>query len=490
MKNYILSRIIKSIIALFVVLSIVIVMLFTLIPRVNIFKNDTSIQRMKGDEKTSYMYNKWDELGYLDFITFNEMCYASSDDVKACVSGDTKEAADILQEYENNGYIIEQFSDGSYYGYYEYNPLEILGNFYSHFIQIDHPNKIEDPDNPDLERKYYIGSDQNGVPAVMCSGCEYKYQIYFDGSFPFIHQNIISLDFGTSYPTKLGIDTMNVIADGQGNAKMEEQTFPTGSTQNSPLLQHSCRYKPTSTLDRMDTTKFTDNYANCDTQYDSPSMISTSLTFGLISLFIAYLIAIPAGIYMARKKGKLADKIGIVYINFLSAVPSLAFIFFVKQIGQGFGLPDKFPHYGFGDIRSYILPIIILALLSTSSLMMWTRRYMIDQSNSDYVKFARAKGLSEGEIFNRHILKNAIIPIVNQIPVSIVMTISGSVITETVFAIPGMGKMLPDSINMLNNNMVITLTFIFTGLSVFAVLVGDLLMTVIDPRIKLTEKGE
>lgn len=490
MKNYILSRIIKSIIALFVVLSIVIVMLFTLIPRVNIFKNDTSIQRMKGDEKTTYMYNKWDELGYLDFITFNEMCYASSDDVKACVSGDTKEAADILQEYENNGYIIEQFSDGSYYGYYEYNPLEILGNFYSHFIQIDHPNKIEDPDNPDLERKYYIGSDQNGVPAVMCSGCEYKYQIYFDGSFPFIHQNIISLDFGTSYPTKLGIDTMNVIADGQGNAKMEEQTFPTGSTQNSPLLQHSCRYKPTSTLDRMDTTKFTDNYANCDTQYDSPSMISTSLTFGLISLFIAYLIAIPAGIYMARKKGKLADKIGIVYINFLSAVPSLAFIFFVKQIGQGFGLPDKFPHYGFGDIRSYILPIIILALLSTSSLMMWTRRYMIDQSNSDYVKFARAKGLSEGEIFNRHILKNAIIPIVNQIPVSIVMTISGSVITETVFAIPGMGKMLPDSINMLNNNMVITLTFIFTGLSVFAVLVGDLLMTVIDPRIKLTEKGE
>ena len=490
MKNYILSRIIKSIIALFVVLSIVIVMLFTLIPRVNIFKNDTSIQRMKGDEKTTYMYNKWDELGYLDFITFNEMCYASSDDVKACVSGDTKEAADILQEYENNGYIIEQFSDGSYYGYYEYNPLEILGNFYSHFIQMDHPNKIEDPDNQDLERKYYIGSDQNGVPAVMCSGCEYKYQIYFDGSFPFIHQNIISLDFGTSYPTKLGIDTMNVIADGQGNAKMEEQTFPTGSTQNSPLIQHSCRYKTTSTLDRMDTTKFTDNYANCDTQYDSPSMISTSLTFGLISLFIAYLIAIPAGIYMARKKGKLADKIGIVYINFLSAVPSLAFIFFVKQIGQGFGLPDKFPHYGFGDIRSYILPIIILALLSTSSLMMWTRRYMIDQSNSDYVKFARAKGLSEGEIFNRHILKNAIIPIVNQIPVSIVMTISGSVITETVFAIPGMGKMLPDSINMLNNNMVITLTFIFTGLSVFAVLVGDLLMTVIDPRIKLTEKGE
>ena len=193
---------------------------------------------------------------------------------------------------------------------------------------------------------------------------------------------------------------------------------------------------------------------------------------------------------MARKKGKIADKIGIAYINFLSAVPSLAFIFIVKQIGQGFGFPDKFPQYGFGDIRSYILPILILALLNTSGLMMWTRRYMIDQSNADYVKFAKAKGLSESEIFNRHILKNAIIPIVNGIPGAIILCISGSVITESVFAIPGMGKMLPDSINLLNNNMVITLTFIYTTLTVFSVLAGDLLMTLVDPRIKLTEKGD
>ncbi|MGN1053734.1 MAG: ABC transporter permease subunit, partial [Erysipelotrichaceae bacterium] len=72
----------------------------------------------------------------------------------------------------------------------------------------------------------------------------------------------------------------------------------------------------------------------------------------------------------------------------------------------------------------------------------------------------------------------------------IVLCISGSVITESVFAIPGMGKMLPDSINLLNNNMVITLTFIYTSLSVFSLLIGDLLMTVVDPRIKLTEKGD
>ena len=121
-------------------------------------------------------------------------------------------------------------------------------------------------------------------------------------------------------------------------------------------------------------------------------------------------------------------------------------------------------------------------------LMTWIRRYMLDQSNSDYVKFAKAKGLSQREIFTKHILKNAIIPIVNGIPGSIILCIGGAFITESAFAIPGMGKMLPDSINKLNNNMVICLVFIFSALSIFSVLLGDLLMVIVDPRIQLSAK--
>ncbi|MBR2595853.1 MAG: ABC transporter permease subunit, partial [Solobacterium sp.] len=81
------------------------------------------------------------------------------------------------------------------------------------------------------------------------------------------------------------------------------------------------------------------------------------------------------------------------------------------------------------------------------------------------------------------------IPIVNGIPSSIILCISGALITESAFAVPGMGKMLPNAINQLNNNMVITLTFIFTALSILAVLIGDLLMVAVDPRISLTAKG-
>lgn len=119
---------------------------------------------------------------------------------------------------------------------------------------------------------------------------------------------------------------------------------------------------------------------------------------------------------------------------------------------------------------------------------MWIRRYMVDQESADYVKFARSKGLTDKEISKRHILKNAIIPIINGLPSSVILAISGAIVTESMFAVPGMGKMLPDAINGANNNMVITLTFIFTSLAVFSVFLGDLLMTVVDPRISLDIK--
>ncbi len=114
---------------------------------------------------------------------------------------------------------------------------------------------------------------------------------------------------------------------------------------------------------------------------------------------------------------------------------------------------------------------------------------MIDLQSQDFVRFARAKGLSEKEISNKHIFKNAMVPLVSGIPGSIIGVIGGATLTETVFAFPGMGKMLIDSVKASNNNMVVGLVFIFTCISIFSLFVGDIWMTMIDPRIKLTEKG-
>ena len=81
----------------------------------------------------------------------------------------------------------------------------------------------------------------------------------------------------------------------------------------------------------------------------------------------------------------------------------------------------------------YILPIVSLALPQVANLMKWLRRYMIDQMNSDYVKFARSGGLTEGEIFTKHILKNAAIPIVQGVPASVLFALTGAIITERVY---------------------------------------------------------
>lgn len=491
MKKYILGRFIRSIFSILCVVSIAIVLIFTMIERDRVFQKDGGLQKLGGkpDEIISYKYTRWEELGYLDFQQQADMCLNYSDDYQACIVPGSKESKAAAKILEEKGYTVSTYTNGKIWATRDYTPLELIYNFFSNLIVIDGKNAVQDPDNPNLERKVYVGKDFNGRPAVKCSGCENEYLLYVNGSFPFIHQNWISLNFGLSFPTFSGLETLEVISTGQGNLDQKPVEFPSGVTANSAFDLYTCQYKPSSTLDRFDKQRFETNYANCKSNYVDRSMIGNSYLFGIISLIIAYLIAIPSGVIMARKKDKWQDKLGLIYINFMISVPSLAFIYFFKTIGVAFGLPDKFPILGPGDVRSYVLPMIILGLMSTSSLMIWIRRYMVDQTNADYVKFARAKGLSQKEIFNRHILKNAIIPIVNGIPSSIILCISGAVLTETIFSIPGMGKMLPDSITANNNTMIITLTFIFTALSVISLLVGDVLMAFVDPRIQLSTKG-
>lgn len=492
MRRYIIGRLLRSIFSIFVVVSIAIVMIYTLVPKENIFFGDNYLSKLgaKPDEMIQYKNTKWKTLGYRDYLEQAAMC-RESDDYSGCMVVGSEESLSLKAQYEAKGYTVESFpKSGFLYAYRDYKAFELIFNWFSRLVVFDHPQKVVDVENVDLERKIYIATDHNGIPAIKCSGCTNEYLLYLNGSFPFIHQNFISLNFGVSYPTYSGIATVDVIATGQGSYEYKDVVLPSGNEASSPLDLHNCRYKASSTLDRLDREKFTSNYANCKMNYNDPSMISTSYMFGILALIVSYVIGLPGGIFMASHKGKLADKIGTVYINIMIAVPSLAFIYFVKLIGSLFGLPDKFPQFGFGNVLSYVLPVLILGLLGTAGLMIWTRRFMVDQSNSDYVKFARSKGLSQKEIFNNHILKNAIIPIVNGIPGSIILCISGAVITETVFAIPGMGKMLPDAIKAFNNSMVITLTFILTSLSVLSLLLGDILITFVDPRIKLDNKGD
>ena len=265
----------------------------------------------------------------------------------------------------------------------------------------------------------------------------------------------------------------------QGTEVKRPVTFETGYETESGIIFGTLKYKPI--LDRMDKKKFVDNYASYEVIRNQPSMIGTSFIMGICAMVLGYALGLPIGVLMARKKDKLADKLGMVYIIFIIAVPSLAYIYIFRYLGTTiFNLPSVFTTYGPGDIRSWMLPIISLALPSISGLMLWTRRYVVDQMNSDYVKFAKSKGLNQREIFNNHIFKNAIIPIAQGIPASLAGCITGAIITESIYSVGGMGKMLPNAIKQYNNVMIVALAFMFSSVSVLSVLAGDIVLTKVD----------
>ena len=114
---------------------------------------------------------------------------------------------------------------------------------------------------------------------------------------------------------------------------------------------------------------------------------------------------------------------------------------------------------------------------------------MIDQMNSDYVKFARSGGLTESEIFSKHILKNAAIPIIHGIPGSILGSMTGAIITERVYVVPGAGNLLTTAINNYDNGVIVGVTLFYAMLSIISIILGDILMAAVDPRISYTTKS-
>ena len=494
-KGYILKRLIRSVISIILIMVIVFTLVYTLIPRNSIFAGDDGYRKLaaKPDDKTDYMYNIWQKLGYLNFVRstdyFQSKYAIDSPEMTAALVPGSKDAEEFKATYEAQGYTVETYTkSGRYYAHKDVPILKHVAIWFGDLIKIDTPWSVQDPNNPDLKRGLSFGRTESGGLALIGSGSTHKYLLYTDSHFPWIHQNIIKLNFGDSYPTYQGMDVMTVLTQSQGTEVKRPVVYATGLTGESGIIFGTLTYKQT--IDRMDQQKFLDHYATFKTAKNQPSMIGTSFIMGIFAIIIAYGLGLPVGVLMARKKDKLADKLGMVYIIFIIAVPSLAYIYLFRYLAtRAFGLPSVFTTYGALDIRSWILPVISLALPSISSLMLWTRRYVVDQMSQDYVKFAKAKGLNQKEIFNDHIFKNAIIPIAQGIPASLAGCITGAIITESIYAVGGMGKMLPNAIQQYNNTMVVALVFMFSTISVLSVLAGDIVLTKVDPRISLTEKA-
>ncbi|MBS3938560.1 MAG: ABC transporter permease [Peptococcaceae bacterium] len=212
-----------------------------------------------------------------------------------------------------------------------------------------------------------------------------------------------------------------------------------------------------------------------------------SLKFGLAAMALSLSLGLLLGIFQAREKGKWPDALGTSYVIFINAVPAAVYFLFIQlYLTQLSGLPIL---YSSARPLSWILPAVSMSLGGIAGYAMWIRRFMVDELNKDYIKLARAKGLSNTRVMFSHVLRNAFVPMVQHLPTTLLMTIAGSIFIESLYSIPGMGGLLIDAISRQDNPLVQALVLIYSTIGVFGLFIGDILMAITDPRIKLEKAG-
>ena len=213
--------------------------------------------------------------------------------------------------------------------------------------------------------------------------------------------------------------------------------------------------------------------------------IPVTAFLGFWSMLLGIVAGLSMGLMMVRFRDRLGDTLGNGYIMLVRAVPSLIYLFFIQiWVSKWFNLPLVYYDY---KPLSWILPIVSLSLSSVAWYALWLRRFMVDEENQDYVKFATVKGLSKKAVLRKHVFRNAIIPLSAYLPSDLLNIIAGSLVIETLYAIPGTGGLLTTAIKEQDNPLVQVLVLMYAVLSIFGVFFGDLLLAFVDPRIKLTE---
>jgi len=213
-----------------------------------------------------------------------------------------------------------------------------------------------------------------------------------------------------------------------------------------------------------------------------------------MSYVVGILIAIPIGIYSAYRQYSVFDQVGTFVTMVGYSVPPffsgvLVIVVFSIYLGWFPSIYDTTHQVTDWDsfvvqLKQMIMPVMVLALQTTAQISRFMRASMLDNLNQDYVRTARAKGLSEKIVVLSHVLRNSLIPVVTVIALGVPAIFGGAIITEQVFKVNGIGQLLITAIQANDLPMVQTLTFIFAILIVFFNLIADLLYGILDPRIR------
>jgi oligopeptide transport system permease protein len=209
-----------------------------------------------------------------------------------------------------------------------------------------------------------------------------------------------------------------------------------------------------------------------------------SARLGILALTFALVAGIPLGILAALRQNTWADYISLFFATVGVSVPSFVIGLLVIIV---FGTKLQWISISTNDWntwRPYIAPGLVLGLGTMSFIMRITRATMLDVKRQDYIRTARAKGLAEGRVISRHMLRNGMIPVITVIGPALVDLITGAVITESIFSIPGTGRFFVESISNRDYSMIMGTTLVYATLIVLANMLVDVSYGVLDPRIR------
>ena len=213
------------------------------------------------------------------------------------------------------------------------------------------------------------------------------------------------------------------------------------------------------------------------------SKFPISAKLGGLAVLVSLLIGVPLGCVSAFNRGKWLDKLIIVIATCGIAVPSFVVCTILMYV---FGMElGWFPTFGLNTPLHYVMPVMALSFYPTAYITRLMRSSMLDVLGQDYMRTAKAKGLSQFVSLFKHALRNAILPVVTYVGPMMAYTISGSFIVEKIFTIPGLGGEFIGSITARDYTIIMGTTIFLATLMVIINLLVDILYTIIDPRIKL-----
>lgn len=213
------------------------------------------------------------------------------------------------------------------------------------------------------------------------------------------------------------------------------------------------------------------------------SKLPVSAGLAGIAVLVALCVGIPLGCISAYNRGKFADNFIIVLATCGIAIPSfITSVLMLYTFGSKLGI---LPTVGLNTLSSYIMPVTALAIYPSAYITRLMRSSLLDVMGQDYIRTAKAKGLSNFKILFKHALRNAILPVITYVGPLLASLMTGSFIVEKIFTIPGLGRDFVSAINQRDYTLIMGTTIVLATLIIIANVVVDILYKIVDPRINL-----